>query len=159
MNAEINTRVDELHFALRINSVVANAACVVCGQRTDPNHGPELFYEDGLVCDECGELFAPRTLCAKEPVVSVDGSHQFPVLRTRAVVHRYGVRIVRSFHDHRAEGRRPVPGNCSCRAEMPSEEAAADAEWDRRRPKLQGYLARSDYDCDSFTLIEDAQNA
>jgi hypothetical protein len=48
--------------AIQMNSVAANDPCEICGDRTDPEIGPELFLAGtyGLVCYDCGDKYAPE---------------------------------------------------------------------------------------------------
>ncbi len=48
--------------AIKENNCATNDPCAVCGVRTDPDTGPELFLEGtwGLVCHECGQKYAPQ---------------------------------------------------------------------------------------------------
>lgn len=47
---------------IKYNSVGTNDPCAICGDRTDPIVGPELFLEGtaALVCRECGVQHAPE---------------------------------------------------------------------------------------------------
>jgi hypothetical protein len=49
--------------AIKLNSVAVNDPCAICGDRTDPELGPELFLEGtwALVCYECGSSRQART--------------------------------------------------------------------------------------------------
>ncbi len=53
---------DETCFAIRWNNCATNDPCAICGERTDPVVGPELFLRDGwaLVCWQCGRKHSPR---------------------------------------------------------------------------------------------------
>ncbi len=55
---------DRTRFAIKYNNCAANDPCAVCGTRTDPICGPELFMADtwDLVCHSCGEKYAPELL-------------------------------------------------------------------------------------------------
>lgn len=46
---------------VRLNNCAANDACALCGERTDPQVGPELFLADTwkVVCRHCGKKHAP----------------------------------------------------------------------------------------------------
>jgi hypothetical protein len=48
--------------AIKLNNCAANDPCAICGERTDPEVGPELFLEGtwALVCYECGNKYAPQ---------------------------------------------------------------------------------------------------
>jgi hypothetical protein len=48
--------------AIKLNNCASNDPCVLCGKRTDPEVGPELFLEGtwALVCYECGDKHAPE---------------------------------------------------------------------------------------------------
>ena len=50
------------HFAIKYNKRAANDPCAVCGVRTNPTVGAELFLVDSwdVVCWRCGERFAPE---------------------------------------------------------------------------------------------------
>jgi hypothetical protein len=60
--SEVPDPYDETHFAIKWNTVVTNYPCWICGERTDPRHGPELFMRDSyaLVCHGCGERYTPE---------------------------------------------------------------------------------------------------
>lgn len=47
--------------AIKDNNCASNDPCALCGKRTEPSCGPELFLEGtwSLVCHECGEKHAP----------------------------------------------------------------------------------------------------
>jgi hypothetical protein len=47
---------------IKFNSCATNDPCEICGDRTDPDCGPELFLEGtfALVCYECGQKYAPQ---------------------------------------------------------------------------------------------------
>ena len=47
--------------AIKINNVATNDPCAICGDRTDPAIGPDLFLADSwqLVCWKCGKKYAP----------------------------------------------------------------------------------------------------
>jgi hypothetical protein len=47
--------------AIKLNNCASNDPCALCGFRTDPEVGPELFLEGtwALVCYECGDKHAP----------------------------------------------------------------------------------------------------
>lgn len=46
---------------IKLNNAATNDPCEVCGSRTDPEVGPELFLAGtwALVCYECGDEYAP----------------------------------------------------------------------------------------------------
>lgn len=48
--------------AIKINNTASNDPCALCGARTDPECGPELFLAESwaLVCYPCGERHAPE---------------------------------------------------------------------------------------------------
>ena len=50
-----------MHLSIKLNNAATNDPCAICGQRTDPETGPELFLGDtwGLVCWRCGDEHAP----------------------------------------------------------------------------------------------------
>jgi hypothetical protein len=47
---------------IKDNNCATNDPCAVCGERTDPNCGPELFLEGtwALVCHQCGKKYQPH---------------------------------------------------------------------------------------------------
>jgi hypothetical protein len=53
---------DETDFSIKYNNAASNDPCEICGARTDPEVGPELFMRESwaLVCYECGEKYAPE---------------------------------------------------------------------------------------------------
>jgi hypothetical protein len=53
---------DTPRLAVKMNSVAVNDPCELCGKRTDPDLGPELFLDGtwALVCYECGDKYAPE---------------------------------------------------------------------------------------------------
>lgn len=48
-------------FTVQLNNAATNDPCAVCGKRTDPTVGPELFLSGtwALVCHACGERNDP----------------------------------------------------------------------------------------------------
>lgn len=48
--------------AIRCNNTAANDPCALCGARTDPSVGPELFLNNTyeLVCLDCARQFEPE---------------------------------------------------------------------------------------------------
>lgn len=48
--------------AIKHNNCASNDPCAICGKRTDPEVGPELFLRDSyaLVCYECGMKHDPE---------------------------------------------------------------------------------------------------
>jgi hypothetical protein len=54
----------EASFSIKCNNAVVNDPCAVCGRRTDPEFGPELFLRDSwaLVCYVCGAKYAPELM-------------------------------------------------------------------------------------------------
>ena len=50
--------------AIKMNNLATNDPCAICGRRTDPSTGPELFTANtwGVVCWQCGEEHAPELL-------------------------------------------------------------------------------------------------
>jgi len=55
---------DRVVLAIKLNNAASNDPCELCGRRTDPEVGPELFLDGswGLVCYECGEKYAPELM-------------------------------------------------------------------------------------------------
>lgn len=53
---------DKTQFAIKMNNAATNDPCAVCGCRTDPQVGPELFLENSwaLVCHPCGIEHVPE---------------------------------------------------------------------------------------------------
>ncbi len=47
--------------AIKLNNAATNDPCALCGNRTDPAVGPELFIDGTweLVCHPCGRRYAP----------------------------------------------------------------------------------------------------
>ena len=47
--------------AIKLNNAATNDPCAICGARTDPQVGPELFLADSwrVVCWDCGRKYAP----------------------------------------------------------------------------------------------------
>lgn len=52
---------DDKRLAIKLNNIITNDPCAICGARTDPN-GIDLFLADTweLVCMECGRKHAPE---------------------------------------------------------------------------------------------------
>jgi hypothetical protein len=48
--------------AIQLNNAATNDPCAICGARTDPECGPELFIAGtvALVCYECGRKHGPE---------------------------------------------------------------------------------------------------
>jgi hypothetical protein len=66
------TRVNDFDFSLRMNNCATNDPCAICGARTDPAFGVELFCSTqgeapGLVCDTCGSRLAPTLYALRSP--------------------------------------------------------------------------------------------
>jgi len=55
---------DQRHFAIQMNNVAVNGRCPMCGERTDPSIGPELFLAGSWqeVCWTCGHKHAPELM-------------------------------------------------------------------------------------------------
>ncbi len=53
---------------IRYNNAATNDPCAFCGQRTDPECGPELFAAESysLVCRDCARQHAPRLLAVRD---------------------------------------------------------------------------------------------
>ncbi len=53
---------------IRYNNAATNDPCAFCGQRTDPECGPELFAAESfsLVCRDCARQHAPRLLAIRD---------------------------------------------------------------------------------------------
>jgi hypothetical protein len=51
-------------FSIKHNNLASNDPCAICGARTDPWVGLELFLRDSfaLVCHECVHKYAPEFL-------------------------------------------------------------------------------------------------
>ncbi|TAK32624.1 MAG: hypothetical protein EPO21_14840 [Chloroflexota bacterium] len=49
-------------FSIKLNNCASNDPCAVCGERTDPQVGPELFLADTWrpICRRCGYKHAPE---------------------------------------------------------------------------------------------------
>lgn len=47
---------------IKYNNVATNDPCAICGERTDPAVGPELFLDGtaSLVCRPCGQQYEPE---------------------------------------------------------------------------------------------------
>jgi hypothetical protein len=54
--------------AIKLNNCATNDPCALCGQRTDPRVGPELFIGEtfALVCHQCGRENAPELMLLLE---------------------------------------------------------------------------------------------
>ena len=54
--------------AIKLNNCATNDPCALCGNRTDPTTGPELFlaHSWALVCWECGRENAPALVALLE---------------------------------------------------------------------------------------------
>ena len=52
---------ENVKLAIKENNCATNDPCAVCGNRTDPRCGPELFLAGTweLVCYQCGEKYDP----------------------------------------------------------------------------------------------------
>ncbi len=79
---------DRTMFAIKYNNCATNDPCAICGQRTGPGVGPELFltYSWVLVCWECGRKYAPELVwmlehqCGISNATPSPGSHAFQYL-------------------------------------------------------------------------------
>jgi hypothetical protein len=49
---------------IKMNNSATNDPCAICGQRTDPDVGPEIFLMGtwSLVCHECGKAHGPALM-------------------------------------------------------------------------------------------------
>jgi hypothetical protein len=49
------------NLVIGLNNTATNDPCAICGNRTDPEVGPELFLAgtEALVCHDCGRKYAP----------------------------------------------------------------------------------------------------
>ena len=77
-----------MNIAIRLNNCAAIYPCALCGERTDPRIGPELFLASSwaIVCRECGRKHAPEladlleadecTLFDNVAEVFVEGEHR-----------------------------------------------------------------------------------
>ncbi len=54
--------VNQSHFAIQMNNVAVNGICPLCGGRTDPRIGPELFLDGTWVCWDCGHKYVPELM-------------------------------------------------------------------------------------------------
>jgi len=54
--------------AIKRNNLASNDPCAICGGRTDPAIGPELFMADSwrVVCWDCGREHAPELVALLE---------------------------------------------------------------------------------------------
>lgn len=61
-------RMDKTSFAIKMNNCGANGQCPICGGRTEPKEGPELFLDESWqeVCWDCGRRFVPELVVALE---------------------------------------------------------------------------------------------
>ena len=52
---------NKIALAIKDNNYASNDPRALCGRRTEPSCGPELFLEGtwSLVCHKCGAKFAP----------------------------------------------------------------------------------------------------
>jgi hypothetical protein len=59
---------EQPRLVLKYNGCVTNDPCAICGEQTHSIEGPELFLEDTrqLICDICGERYAPELLRLKD---------------------------------------------------------------------------------------------
>jgi hypothetical protein len=53
---------NEIRLEIKLNNTASNDPCALCGERTDPETGPELFLGGtwAVVCYECGAEHAPE---------------------------------------------------------------------------------------------------
>ena len=60
--AVYRAEVEKVTLAIKLNNTASNDPCALCGTRTDPDVGPELFLDGTweLVCYECGKQHAPQ---------------------------------------------------------------------------------------------------
>jgi hypothetical protein len=54
--------------AIKLNNCASNDPCAICGDRCDPQVGPEIFLADtwALVCRPCAQRIAPALLLCLE---------------------------------------------------------------------------------------------
>mgnify|MGYP001607467561 CR=1 FL=1 len=53
-----------IKLSIKDNNLIKQDWCKICGSAVDPDSGPSLFMANSwsLVCDECGEKYAPDLL-------------------------------------------------------------------------------------------------
>jgi hypothetical protein len=79
---------NEIRLEIKLNNAAVNDPCALCGERTDPELGPELFLGGtwSLVCYECGAEHAPelveclihhREFKLRRELLGPVGSHPF----------------------------------------------------------------------------------
>jgi hypothetical protein len=64
---DLQERMDDLHkrleqfFCIQFNNCAISRPCGLCGERTDPDAGPEIFLKWNwrLICDQCAWRYAP----------------------------------------------------------------------------------------------------
>ena len=63
-HARYAATIDGNALAIRMNNAAVNGVCPVCGDRTDPTCGPELFVRGTFqeVCHPCGERLNPALM-------------------------------------------------------------------------------------------------
>ena len=61
-------REGSVKLAIKMNNCATNDPCAICGARTDPGLGPELFMADSwdVVCWDCGRKYAPALVVLLE---------------------------------------------------------------------------------------------
>ena len=59
---------DPTMLAIKLNNCASNDPCAICGDRCDPQVGPEMFLADtwALVCRKCAKRIAPALLLCLE---------------------------------------------------------------------------------------------
>ena len=67
---------DKPEIVIKWNNCATNDPCAMCGTRTNPYVGPELFYDETyrLVCWNCGRKINPELIATLEAVHSCDGA-------------------------------------------------------------------------------------
>jgi ribosome-binding protein aMBF1 (putative translation factor) len=62
-------RIIKHNICVKHNNTATNDPCAICGQRTDPYWGAELFLEGtwSLVCTDCGLKYAPELVKITHP--------------------------------------------------------------------------------------------
>lgn len=88
MSTEIEQRaIYESHgLGIKHNNCASNDPCAICGQRTDPQVGPELMLADSrqLVCHDCGNRYDAELVRLLEGLVERRAGEVKPIQKNAA---------------------------------------------------------------------------
>lgn len=86
-----------MRLAIKFNNAATNDPCAICGIRTDPEVGPELFLDGTfeLVCYDCGRTHSPELVAAIEAYRKLNPNRDRPICGGRGQKPRKLVQLAR----------------------------------------------------------------